>query len=64
MEWVQLVLPQEGMLPALLCYRQSFGEDGCIHLQGMTQKIFMNGFPAGRSGCWESSAISIGCIWR
>ena len=24
----------------------------------------MNGFPAGRSGCWESSAISSGCIWR
>ena len=33
MEWVQLVLPQEGMLSALLCYRQRFGEDGCIHLQ-------------------------------
>ena len=40
MEWVQLVLPQEGMLPALLCYRQRFGEDGCAHLQGMTQENF------------------------
>lgn len=40
MEWIQLVLPQEGMLSALLCYRQSFGEDGCAHLQGLTQENF------------------------
>ena len=32
MEWVQLVLPQEGMLSALLCYRQRFGEDGCAQV--------------------------------
>ena len=54
MEWVQLVLPQEGMLPALLCYRQSFGEDGCIHLQGMTQENFYEWL-----SCWQERMLGI-----
>lgn len=56
MEWVQLVLPQEGMLSALLCYRQSFGEDGCIHLQGMTQENFYEWI----SG-WQERMLGIEC---
>ena len=56
MEWVQLVLPQEGMLPALLCYRQSFGEDGCIHLQGMTQENFYEWL-----SCWQERMLGIEC---
>ena len=56
MEWVQLVLPQEGMLPALLCYRQRFGEDGCIHLQGMTQENFYEWL-----SCWQERMLGIEC---
>lgn len=56
MEWVQLVLPQEGMLPALLCYQQSFGEDGCIHLQGMTQENFYEWL-----SCWQERMLGIEC---
>lgn len=56
MEWVQLVLPQEWMLSALLCYRQRFGEDGCAHLQGMTQENFYEWI----SG-WQERMLGIEC---